>query len=203
MRITRSSPLWSVDCSKTGTKEVLDWCCDQEDVSHLLLVIRVDWSGKRFRPIGDKLAEERREQFFGEKLVTEFLASGWPGTALVRHPALVGIFEFDSSVRQTITRVGPRFWDWYGPDRGKLPEDICLFSDQGKRLVFASNTHKLDGWVFTRKRPPFGVRTSAWIRSDFKKFVFSGPFFCRRWSGLGHLYRPLNARRPTSPDWPT
>lgn len=190
MRV-HSLPIWSVDCSKTGTDEVLDWCSEQEAVSHILLVVRLDRRGKVWRPIADKQAEENRQRFFDPKLVTEFLASGWPGTALVRHPALVGVFDYDLTLKRTIARIGPRFSDWYGPDRRKLPEDICVFASEGERLVFASVTHDLDGWVFTKKCPPFGAPTPGWIRRGFKKFIFSGPFFCRQWSSRGRLYRPL------------
>jgi hypothetical protein len=178
MRASRPS-VWNVDFERAKFGDIIDWCAHDQAADRILMVIRLEKQEGRWHPI-KRGVEQSVTKMLGNNLLTEFMASGWPGTELVGHPARVVVGRFSEEVKRRLPRIEGDSRKWIHNNVPPLPEDICLFREGAPFPVFVSCTHEGDFWLVTDKPPKFpGVSRSSFKVEDL--YVFSGDWFCKPW----------------------
>jgi len=176
---------WNVDLRVVQSAELLDWCLREHGVDRMLVAMRLRKNRGRWIADAPK-ACARFERLFAPYILERFLASGWPGNEMLRHPGLLYLQEFGPRVKELLLNVEPDLNKWH-MDEGALPEDICLFRRGDPHPIFVSVIHEGDAWLLTNRKPNFrGISLDKVIESaDLRKelLAFPGKYFCRPWRG--------------------
>jgi hypothetical protein len=156
--------------------EVLEWCLQKFRVDTLLVTSRASGASRGKRSF-DPAVERNAKSIFGKNLITQFHASGWPGTRLVRHTARVYVVRFDAALMRRLVTVENKLFNWTHHPK-HLPEDICVFRNGSRLPVLVSVTHEGDAFILSDRRssPP------GFERSDLPPkywHIWDGPYFCR------------------------
>jgi len=176
---------WNVDLRIVSSVGLLEWCLREHGVDRMLVAVRLEKSRARWMPMNPE-ASDRLERLFSPHIRERFLASGWPGNEMFRHPGFVYLLEFGTAVKDLVLRVEPNLHKWHIDD-GPLPEDICLFRLGDPHPIFVSVIHEGDAWLLTNKEPQLrGISLDKVINSkNLRKelLAFPGKYFCRPWRG--------------------
>jgi len=180
MRVT----CYTIQPKQPNVGKVLRWCWEEGKVDRMLLALRLERNRARWQASCPQQYRTTLE-LFGDSVINEELASGWPGTTLHGAPGLVLLVRFDEAIQRIVSKAGPRFSDWMPDEKRSLPEDICLFRVGASCPTLITTTHENDAWLLTEKEVELaGVsKCRADEAHDVMHSFFDGPWFCRRWRG--------------------
>ena len=168
---------WEADARVAALDEIMVWALEQHAVDHMLVALRLDQIGNKWR-YADPQAGEFFQSQFGSYILTGFQAAEWPGTELMGHPGFIYVVKFNEKVKDLILRIQPSLAKWQRNETPPLPEDICLFREGDSHPVLITCTHELYAWLITNKKPTLqGFRKSN-IPPD--KLFPTGKYFCRK-----------------------
>ncbi len=154
--------------------DIIPWCFHNCDVDAMLCTSRQSFgsSGQgEYQPAIAPIAQE----LFGDRLITSFEASGWPGTKLVNHKARVYVAAFDERLAVKMMKLQNSLFKWLHHGPKSLPEDICFFKMGAELPALISVTHERDAWILAHTPPP-GFRESALTPQDL--YIWPGKYFC-------------------------
>ena len=168
---------WEADARVASLDEIMNWCLQHHAVDHMLVGMRLDQVGNKWR-YHDPEAGEFLQSQFGSYILTGFQASEWPGTRLLVQPGFVFVLTFNEEVKELILRTQPSLSKWQHGEDPPLPEDICLFRETASHPILVTRTHDLDAWVISDKDPKLqGFRK---IDIPPNKFFPQDKYFCRK-----------------------
>ena len=170
---------WHADVREALLNEILVWALEHHAVDHMLVVLRLNQVGNKWR-YADPQAGEFVQSQFGPYIVTGFQAAEWPGTELVGHPGFVYAVNFNAEVKELILRTQPSLAEWQHHSTPPLPEDICLFREGDDHPVVVTRTHDLDAWLISQTKPELQGFKKSNISPD--KLFPKGKYFCRKYS---------------------
>lgn len=170
---------WKIDTSVTTLNELSSLCLLHDQVDRMLVALRLERSGNKWRHASDE-AGDRVRRLFEPYILTSFQASAWPGTELIKHPGLVFVVKFDETVKDLMVKTEPNLNKWVHHGQPSLPEDICLFKATGSHPSLVSVTHEKRAWLITNKTPELqGVSIN---NSPTEGLYFEGEYFCRKYN---------------------
>ncbi|MBA3241726.1 MAG: hypothetical protein H0T60_10920 [Acidobacteria bacterium] len=169
---------WGADTRVVSLGEVMSWCLLQHHVDRMLVALRLEQHGNKWR-YANEAAGESVKALFAPFILTGFQASEWPGTQLVGHPGFVYVLNFDEAVKNIVLATQPSLDKWGHSEDLPLPEDICLFKEADSHPILVSRTHDLDAWLITDKEPTLQgfAKTNIPPGNMFPE----GRFFCKKY----------------------
>ena len=173
--------VWGLETSRDNLLEVVDWCIQERGSNRVLMVVRQEKRKGLWQPIEVGI-EERIGEVFGSDMLVSFLASEWPGTQLVGHPARVFIIKVSKRMREQLLGFECRLGSWTHNNSPPQPEDLCLFQEGSAFPALLSCTHEGDAWVLSDTI----ITLRGAIRSRFKLqdlCIAQGKYFCKPWGG--------------------
>ncbi len=168
---------WEADARVASLAEIMNWCLQHHAVDYMLVTMRLDQVGNKWR-YHDPKAGEFFQSHFGTYILTGFQVAEWPGTELIGHPGFVFVLTFDEEVKELILRTQPSLDKWQHNENPPLPEDICLFSESASHPVLVTCTHELNAWLISDKDPKLQGFKKSDIPAD--KFFPQEKYFCRK-----------------------
>lgn len=169
---------WELDARTADLDEITSWCLREEGVDRMLVALRLERHGNKWRYLSPA-AGERVRLLFGRHVITGFQASEWPGTQLSGHPGFVYVIRFDEEVRDILLNTEPSLSGWLHNSPTPLPEDICLFKDSDAHPTLLSVTHESRAWLISDRDPPVrGIRPS---RFRLDELFPPTKYFCRKY----------------------
>jgi len=175
-RITMKLTCWEASTQAVSFEEVMTWCVEQHAVNRLLLVLRLQSAGNKWRYAEPRVGEVLNSQF-GSYIVTGFPALEWPGTQ-ASQPAFVYVLNFNDEVKEVVLRTQPSLSNWLHQGQSSLPEDPCLFKDGDSNPVFVSSTHHDLAWLLSDRTPSLNGFKSTNYQPE--TFFAQGKYFCRK-----------------------
>ena len=176
---------WEADAREVSLSETVRWCLEHHGVDRMLVALRLEQVGNKWRYEEPKAAEFFESQF-GPYILTKFQVAEWPGTKLIGHPGLVYVLAFNEEVKELVLRVQSSLAKWEDGEDPPLPEDICLFKESASHPVLVSRTHDLVAWLISDTEPNLQGFKKSTIPPA--KLFPTGRHFCRR-------YKPTKTRR--------
>lgn len=177
---------WNLDLGAVSGEELFDWCLREHSVNRMLVAVRLEQHGGRWRALVPGSTDHFQARFAAH-IREQFLASGWPGTESIGQPGLMYLVEFNLQVKELTLQIEPDLRRWSIDDKPPLPEDICLFRMGDSHPIFVSVIHEGDAWLFTNKKPTIkGVSLGKAVDTDRLRqelIAFPGKYFCRLWRG--------------------
>ena len=168
---------WEADARVISLSEAMRWCLDHHGVDRMLVALRLQQVGNKWRYEEPKAAEFFASQF-GPYILTGFHAAEWPGTKLIV-PGFLYVLAFNEEVMELALRTQPSLAKWQDGEDPPLPEDICLFKESASHPVLVSRTHDLNVWLISDTEPNLqGFRKSS---IALPRLFSSGKYFCRRY----------------------
>ena len=157
--------------------EIMSWCLKQYSVDHMLLVLRRQQIGNKWRYANPEAAE-RFHSTFDRYVVTGFAALEWPGTKSTE-PAFVYVLRFNEEVKELVLQTEPSLKNWLHSDETPLPEDPCLFRESDPHPIFVTSIHHDVAWLISENKPDL----SSFKKTDYSpQSLFSeGRYFCRKY----------------------
>ena len=169
---------WEANARVVSLSEIMSWSLEHHAVDRMLVALRLQQVGNKWRYEEPKAAEFFHLQF-GSYVLTGFQASAWPGTELIGHPGFVYVLDFDEQVMKIVLRTQSSLAGWQHSENPSLPEDICLFRESASHPTLISRTHDLNAWLISETKPePQGFKAST--LSPARLFP-AGKYFCRKY----------------------
>ncbi len=176
--MSRKPTCWSLDVN-APLDDVFEWCIQNHSVDRILLALRMQQVHGRWGPLVPGL-DTKAKQLFGAHLVDSFLASAWPATKLIQHPAQIMIIAFNAETKRTVLENGSTLSAWLHNAQSPLPEDLCLFSEKSAMPVLVSCTHERDAWLITDKAMTLRGTAKARLKTA-ELTIPQTKYFCKRW----------------------
>ena len=176
---------WEGDARVVSLSETMRWCLDHHGVDRMLVALRLEQVGNKWRYEEPKAAEFFTSQF-GPHILTGLQAAEWPGTILFDHPGFVYVLAFNEEVMELALRIQPSLAKWDDGENPPVAEDICLFKESASHPVLVSRTHDLVAWLISDTEP----NLQGYRKSNIQpaKLFPTGKYFCRK-------YKPTKTRR--------
>ena len=167
---------WESFARDASFDEIMTWCLKQHSVDHMLLVLRRQQVGNKWRYAEPK-AGERFHATFDRYIVTGFAAREWPGTKATE-PAFIYVLRFNEEVKEVVLQTEPSLENWLHSGPVSLPEDPCLFRESDANPIFVTSIHHDVAWVLAETKPDLAgfKKTNYSPRSLFP----DGRYFCRK-----------------------
>lgn len=171
---------WEIDIRPSITETLLSWCLVQQRTDRMLVVVRTERQKRteQFRTSGE--VQRQTETLFAKYILESFLASAWPGTELMDHPARVYVIEFGEATKDIIVNTEPDLRNWLHNRSRPLPEDLCLFSMKSSSPTLVSVTHEGLFWLLADKAPKLDGKRKAKLNPQ--ELFWTGKYFCTPWS---------------------
>ena len=168
---------WEAYAKDASFEEIMTWCLEHHSVDRLLLVLRLDPVGNKWRYANLKAGEVLKSQF-GPYIITGFPAIEWPCTTLTQ-PAFVYVLRFNEEVKEVVLRTEPSLGKWEHVTPSALPEDPCLFKEGDPNPVLVSTTHQNLAWLLSDRTPNLpGFKKTNYAPETFFP---SGKYFCSKY----------------------
>lgn len=167
---------WEADTGRISLSEIINWCLVNHSVNRMLVVLRLNQDGNRWRYANPE-AGEFVQNSFGPHIITGFQAAEWPGTKS-REPAFIYVLNFNEEVKEAVLQTQPSLAKWQHGEQPTLPEDICLFRESDAHPIFLSSTHHYLAWLLSNRVPVL----EGFKKTDFASSSFfpQGRYFCRK-----------------------
>jgi hypothetical protein len=176
MRTAMTVTCWESFAHDASFAEIMRWCLKHHAVDHLLLVLRRQQIGNKWR-YADEKAGERFHSTFNPYVVTGFATQEWPGTK-ASEPAFVYVLNFNDEVRELVLQTEPSLEKWLHSGHS-LPEDPCLFRASDSHPILVTSIHHDVAWLISDKNPDLkGFKPAAYPPSSLFP---EGKYFCRKY----------------------
>ena len=172
--------VWKIKTEKASLDELLQWARREGKVDHLLLAMRLEPTGNRWR-YANQQAGDRLKLLFGPFIRKSFYASAWPGTEVMGVPGEVTALQFNQKVQYTILKTQPNLNKWVHSSVLSLPEDLCLFRSGASWPSLITVTHEKQAWLIAPERPSLPGISESDLQPN--QFVYEDEYFCRRYLG--------------------
>lgn len=155
----------------------MDWCLVHHAVDRMLLVLRLQQEGNKWRYANPK-AGAFVQTCFGAHILTGFQADEWPGTQ-ASEPAFIYVLTFNEDVKRAVLQTQSSLAKWQHSEEPPLPEDICLFRESDTYPIFLSSTHNLLAWLISTRTPELhGFKKTNYPAASL---FAQGSYFCRKY----------------------